>query len=482
MNALSAQEIGRNLIEMRLIRREDLNEAMENLPAASSQELLRYLERRSLLTSYQLQKVENGDRIGYYIGRFKVLYKISAGTFARVFRGVDSTTGESVAIKVLRSRHTLDPENVKNFYREAKLTESLDHPNIARRLDVGVDKETNQHYIAMEFVEGGNFREFLKIRGKIEARELARLGVEMVEGLKYALSKGVTHRDIKPTNILFTSTGHIKWVDFGLAGIAQTKSGERTFATEQRTVDYAGLERASGAPNGDWRSDIFFLGAVFYEALLGEPPLSATKNKQARMLRHRFDQIRPLAESPEIPQDLARIVDRMLAFRPEDRYQDYDALLTDLKRFVDGGAPTAPQPQPVASYEGSSGSLAAYRSRLILVHKSPQVQEAVRKNFSAHGFRVAITSDLERAVNLLALQGADCIVIDLDTCRRETVESFPSTVQRKAPRAKDLPAVLLHQEGQEAWASSFDPNVTALVKKPVTLGQVYRAVRKFVPR
>lgn len=470
MKATTAQELGKQLIEQRLVSREEVADAVEAAGTAAPGDLLRVLERRNLLTSFQIQKLENDDRAGYFIGRFKVLYKISAGTFARVFRGVDTATGDSVAIKVLRNRHTLDPENVKHFYREAKLTEKLDHPNIARRLDVGCDKSTNQHYIAMEFVEGGNFREFLKIRQKVDPRELARLGVEMVEGLKYALSMGVTHRDVKPTNILFTSTGHIKWVDFGLAGIADRAGTDAIFATEQRTVDYAGLEKATGSPNGDPRSDIFFLGCVFYEALTGVYPLTQPKDRNARMLRNRFDQIRPVAEAGEVPPEMARIVDRMLAFRPEARYANYDALSRDLQQFESAGAAAA------------GGEAGRPRNRIILIHASQTVQDRIRKTFGDHGMKVALTGAIERAESLHRLQGADCMIIDLDTIGEHGVSEFETFLKKLPPRGPKCPAIFLANEGQEAWVSRLDAEQTVVLQKPLTLGLVYRAVRQFLPR
>lgn len=432
---------------------------------------MRVLERRNLLTPLQINRLKAGETTGYYLGRFKVLYLISAGTFARVYRGIDSATGESVAIKVLRGRHTIDPENVRNFHREARLTEQLRHPNIARSLEVGCDDATSQHYIAMEFVEGGNFREFLRIRGKIEPRELARLALEMAEGLKFALSHGVTHRDIKPTNILFSSDGHIKWVDFGLAGMVE--KGKAEPKPGQRTVDYAGLEKASGARNGDPRSDIFFLGAVLYEALTGEPPLAATKDKNQRMLKSRFDQIRPLVGRREVPAGLGRIVDKMLAVSPDNRYPSYDALTRDLENYLSAGEAASPSPDVPIVATGDP------KPRVMIVHRNPRVSELLRKKLAGKGYRVALTTSMERAVNLVAIQKTDCMLVDLDTTGEEGLAALDGLL--RASKAGGFAAILMADDHQARWAAQTDNPRVVTLKKPLTLGDVYKTVMQLVP-
>ncbi|MGL4465512.1 MAG: serine/threonine-protein kinase, partial [Planctomycetia bacterium] len=238
MRTDTVQEASRRLTELGLVSLDELKDVLVEAPA-DGRELADRLQRRGLLTSFQIQKLERGEKNGYFMGRFKLLYMVSAGTFARVYRGIDSTTGAGVAVKVLRTRHTVDPEAIRRFEREARLTQPFDHPNITRTLEVDQDALGGAYYIAMEFVEGGNLREFLGIRKTISPAETVRMGLGMVDGLRYALSLGVTHRDIKPTNILIASSGAVKWVDFGLAGVVEGQGQKQNFSTEQRTVDYA---------------------------------------------------------------------------------------------------------------------------------------------------------------------------------------------------------------------------------------------------
>src|SRR5205085_1751448 len=171
-----------------------------------------------------------------------------------------------VAIKVLRKKWSEDKHKIELFMREGKVGMTLRHPNIVEILSVNYEKRTNQYYIVMDFVEGGNLRDFLNIRKKLLPAEVLRILEDATSGLAYAFSKGLTHRDMKLSNILLSSQGQAKLVDFGLAG-GQIGQEEKEGVNVDRAVDYAGLEKATGAPHSDPRSDLFFLGCVAYELL-----------------------------------------------------------------------------------------------------------------------------------------------------------------------------------------------------------------------
>src|SRR5262249_2717447 len=178
--------------------------------------LLRALERKEYLTPWQSQKLLKGEVDGYFLGGYRLLYRIASGSFGRVFRADDPHTGTVVAIKVLRRRWSEERRTIDLFEREGKVGRSLQHPNIVSILAVARDIPSQQYYIVMEFVEGGNLRDFMAIRKKLEPKEALRLLEDAAAGLAYAHSLGVTHRDIKPTNILISTQGTAKLVDFGL--------------------------------------------------------------------------------------------------------------------------------------------------------------------------------------------------------------------------------------------------------------------------
>src|SRR5262249_27088439 len=254
---------------------------------------LKVAQRKGSLTPWQSSKLLKGDKDGYFLGGYRILYKIASGSFGRVFRADDPRTGRIVAIKVLRRKWSDDKHSIELFEREGRLGMALTHPNIVQILAINRDIASQQYYIVMEFIEGGNLRDILTIRKKISPQDTLKILEEVTHGLVFALSKGITHRDMKLTNILISTQGEAKLVDFGLAGV-MGRSLIKEDAAVDRTVDYAGLEKLTNVPHGDTRSDIYFLGCVAYEMFTGRAPLERTKNAAARMQRDRYINIEPI--------------------------------------------------------------------------------------------------------------------------------------------------------------------------------------------
>ncbi len=168
----------------------------------------------------------------------------------------------------------------------------------------------------------------------------------MAQGLKYSLERGVTHRDIKGTNILISNTGVAKLVDFGLATMQgdETKPGVKS----QRTVDYSALERTCNSPKGDPRSDIYFLGCVFYQMVTGQLPMEESESKDMlrKMLKRSFGAIKPINEHRYAPdEELGRIIEKMMKIDLKARYQTMDDVVADLERYqIEVGRGSAKRP------------------------------------------------------------------------------------------------------------------------------------------
>jgi serine/threonine protein kinase len=429
------------------------------------------MERKGYLTSWQSQKLAKGEKDGYFIGGYRLLYKISSGTFGRVYRADDPRSGQVVAVKTLRQRWTDNPHSVELFLREGKVGLTLKHPNIVRILAVDQDPTTKAHYIVMEFIEGGSLRDFLAIRKKLSAAEALRLAEDAAAGLAYAYSKGLTHRDLKPTNMLISSQGTIKLVDFGLAKLSPTGSAAAADdETVERTVDYAGLEKATGVRPGDPRSDIYFLGCVLYEMLAGHPPLAPTKDKNARMQRQRYETVAPLSPAEtKAPPAVLRVVDTMMALDPMARYQTPGQLLDAIKEVR-------------ADPEGKPREAKPERTRwLFIVEPNQKLQDALREKFKSLGYRVLLSGEPARAVQRFQQQPFDAFIMDAGSAGEEALMAFRQIMEEADKRQFPCAGILLLNEDQQAWSERIVASArTAVLVRPQTLRQLYTKVNELV--
>jgi tRNA A-37 threonylcarbamoyl transferase component Bud32/CheY-like chemotaxis protein len=316
-----------------LINREQAREVLADAEDRDIESVSRVLLRKGMLTSWQLERVRKGENTGFFYGGCKVLFHLAEGTFARVYRGMRTDSGEPVAIKVLRRRFSNDPEAVARFNKEATEGMKLRHPNIVQIVEFG--NHERQHFMIMEYVEGSNLRDLLKIRQRIDPVVGLPMMLGLAKGLKYSTDLGVTHRDIKGSNILVSTNGQAKLVDFGLATIEG--DGKKAASLNPRTVDYSALERTCGSQKGDPRSDIFFLGCVFYQMLTGQVAMveTETKDQLAKMLKRSFSAIKPLHEQRYAPDaELTRIIEKMMRVELPARYQTIDQVIAELEAYA----------------------------------------------------------------------------------------------------------------------------------------------------
>ncbi|NQV23804.1 MAG: protein kinase [Rhodopirellula sp.] len=380
-----------------MVTEEQLAQCQASQPITSEpKSLLKALEQKHLLTSYQVSKLSSDEDAPLVLGDCKLMYQNASGSFARVFRGCRIPNGEIVGLKVLRTRYLDDSQSIAHFHREAELCMKLQHKNIVPIYSVGT--EGDNHFFTMEFVEGGNLRDFANIRGKFQPGDLLRCATDMAEGLEYALSKGMTHRDFKLTNVLMSSKGVAKLADFGLAGDDSSSNTD-----DVQAVEYATLEKNTGAPRNDPRSDLFFLGAVLYELATGISPYPPTKSLEDRKMFSRYSGIRPIRKAdPNINPRIADIVDRLLKIIPQERYQSATELLVDLraalKELGESGPVTETQQAPRLS-------------TVLCVEYRVKQQDMLRDYLSKHGFRVLMLTAWDRALTRIKNNPPDCLLL-----------------------------------------------------------------------
>ncbi|MCI0642423.1 MAG: protein kinase [Gemmataceae bacterium] len=429
---------------------------------------LRFMERKVYLTPWQSDKLQKQHMDGYFLGGYRILYKIASGSFGRVYRADDARTGRTVAIKVLRRKWSEDKHSIELFEREGRVGMQLRHPNIVEILTIDRDLVSKQYYIVMEFVEGSNLRDFLSIRKKLEPAEALRFLEEITAGLQYALSKGLTHRDMKLTNILITSQGGTaKLVDFGLAGVYGTRDAEGVHI--DRTVDYAGLEKTTNVAQGDTRSDLFFLGCVVYHMLTGRPPMELTRNPRDRMNRERFINIEPIqASEVNGPPSVIRLVNTMMSLNPMERFQTPSQLLDairEVRQEVDG----------LTNKEKKSGP-----RTLFLVEKDERLQNVLRDKFKEQGFRVLLSVDPQRALDRFRTQPFDYLIVDAGTTGEESVMIFERIMLDAQKLRVACGGVLMLNEDQNDLMRRVAerPNQAVLVQ-PIKFKQLLRALQEF---
>ena len=217
MSDITPQLFAQRISDLGLADRRSVEQAVGELGVGdhSLDDMIRVMQRRGLVTTLQTDKILKGDRYGFFYGDYKVLYVIGAGTFARVYRA--EKDGEVFAVKVLRKRFRDEIKELEQFLREGRMGLKLRHPHIVSIVDVVPD--TRNPFLVMEFIEGQTLRELVKIRGKLPTDLAMRFLYEVASGLAYASSLGIAHRDLKLSNVLISSDGKAKLVDFGLAAL-----------------------------------------------------------------------------------------------------------------------------------------------------------------------------------------------------------------------------------------------------------------------
>jgi serine/threonine protein kinase len=348
---------------------------------------------------------------------------------------------------------------------------TLKHPNIVEVLAINQDAQTKQYYLVMEFVEGGNLREVLSIRKTLKVDEALRVLEDAASGLAYAYSRGVTHRDIKLTNILVSTQGEAKLTDFGLAQLfaSMTREDEQV----DRTVDYAGLEKATGVKSGDVRSDLYFLGCVFFECLTGRSPLEMTKDRHARMQARRFLEAQALKPGElSAPPSVYTLCETLMAFDPKRRYQTPSQLLDAVKaarRDLAGAGDTS---------MSKTSSTPATRS-VFIAESNASLQEALRTKMKDLGYRVFLAADPARALERFRQQPYDALLVDVGTTGHDGLTVFRSVLAEAREKNVRLAAIAIFNEDQAAEAKRItaEPNVAVMVR-PVTLKQWHQTFQQ----
>ncbi len=273
---------------------------------------------------------------GARLGKYQVLAHIATGGMGSVYKAVDTALGRIVALKVLPSQLGKQNTDLERFRNEARAAASLSHRHIVTFFDLHYDEVLDLHYLAMEFVDGVDLGKHLESKGRLQPEDARRILIQAAQALAHAYSRGVIHRDVKPSNFLLAQTGRkivVKLTDMGLALIQSDESFKVTReGSTVGTVDYMAPEQARDSRATDIRSDIYSLGCTGFHMLAGKPPFFEGGLGE-RVYKHMSEPPPDVRQfSPNVSAGFWAVLQKMLAKNPEDRYPTPDALLSALNR------------------------------------------------------------------------------------------------------------------------------------------------------
>jgi serine/threonine-protein kinase len=376
MAILSVEALLEVLCRVQLLTPEQIEEVARELgphytdPVA----LAEYLAKIEWLTDYQVWQLFHGQWDELVIGPYQLLSPLGQGGVSDVFKAWDTGKGRIVAIKVLRQHLAQNADAVRQFQREREAVTRLSHPNIIRTYDAA--QTDGARYCAMEFVEGMDLDRFVQRAGPLPVEQACDYVRQVAQGLQHAHQLGLVHRDIKPANLFLlhpplpTDNAAarrgpdpvVKIIDWGLARL-MPGSGEAPGSTghdtaEERgmligTADYIAPEQARDASIVDTRADIYSLGCTFYYLLAGRPPFAGATLMQKLMEHQEAEPAEIRTLRPDVPEEAAGILHKMMLKKPEERYQIPLLVVAALRRFC---------PRSLASTLAARPALASART------------------------------------------------------------------------------------------------------------------------
>ncbi|HTU19157.1 MAG TPA: serine/threonine-protein kinase [Gemmataceae bacterium] len=359
MAIASVRDLVEALSRGRLLETHQLSELGRTLPSRPGDPMLlaRELLQRGWLTPYQINQLFQGHVSDLNLDHYVLLERLGEGGMGQVFKAREVRLGRLVALKVLRKERTNKPEIVDRFYQEIQAAAQLSHPNIVHAYDA--EQVGDAHVFSMEYVDGIDLSRLVKQSGPLPVAQACECIRQAAVGLQHIHEHQMVHRDIKPANLMRAHLGGtVKILDMGLARLREAEAEEAKAKRLTRlgvvmgTIDFIPPEQALDSRRADIRSDLYSLGCTFYFLLTGKVPFPIDE-PMAKLLAHSCETAAPIEQlRPETPERVRAIVCKLMAKRPEERYQTPAELIQDLAAL--SPAPAPPQAIPLAQPLNSS--------------------------------------------------------------------------------------------------------------------------------
>ncbi len=328
-----------------LLDQEPIDEFLANSPGAAAlppKDLALSMVHVGLITPFQAGHLLKGRYKNFFIGKFKVLEPLGTGGNSQGYLCEHTVMKHRGAMKRVPVREGDDPAVVARFLREARAAAALNHPHVVRAHDFD-QADGRYYYLVMDYVDGVTLQDLVKRHGPLPPQTAADYIAQAADGLQHVHEAGLIHRDLKPSNLLLDREGVVRILDLGLARFTEDTGDNLT----QRfhggkaplgTADFLSPEQAMMADQIDARADVYALGAVFYYLLAGKAPFEEYPVTQ-KLLAHQLHAPPPL---PDVPAEITRVLEQMLAKSPADRPQSAAAVVEALSAVI--GDPPPPPP------------------------------------------------------------------------------------------------------------------------------------------
>lgn len=334
MSIATAAELVTALRKHSLLNSKQLDDVAQQIDGKQldARTLAQKLLQAGSLTPYQVNQLLQGKGQELVLGSYLVLERLGEGGMGQVFKARHQGLGRVVALKLIHKERLGNPQAVKRFHREILIAAKLNHPNIVLAYDA--EQIGNTHFLTMEFVEGKDLNMLVKEKGRLSVEQVCDYIRQAALGLQHAHERGLVHRDIKPHNLLLSNSGVVKILDMGLARM-QADDESSTLTTEGSvlgTLDYVSPEQAMNSHRVDIRADLYSLGCTFYFLLTGQVPFPGGTAME-KLSNHAFHIPTPVEQlRPDIPPGVAAVIRKLLAKKPEDRFQSPAELAAVLTR------------------------------------------------------------------------------------------------------------------------------------------------------